>query len=112
VFELRGLKRDELLALLHNRPPATVLTGKPPEPEAAGDEEFPEIDVPLEIESLPADPEAFWSAPALPAQLPESPGRLLLDDDIFERLENWPGVESQFHQIYDSVYELASLVRS
>src|SRR5580658_448061 len=62
VFELRGLKRDELLALLHNRPPATVLTGKPPEPEAAGDEEFPEIDVPLEIESLPADPEAFWSA--------------------------------------------------
>jgi hypothetical protein len=27
-------------------------------------------------------------------------------------LENWPGIESQFHQIYDSVYELASLLRS
>jgi hypothetical protein len=35
-----------------------------------------------------------------------------LDDDVFERLENWPGVESQFHQIYDSVYELAVLLCS
>ena len=104
VFELRGLKREELLALLRNRQPATV-----PVEEV---EEFPEIAIPLKIESLPADPEAFWSAPALPAQPPESTGRLLLDDDIFERLENWPGIESQFHQIYDSVYELASLLRS
>jgi uncharacterized Zn finger protein len=108
VFELRGLKRDGLLALLRNRQPAAV-----PEPGATEEvEEFPEIDVPPTLEPLPADPEAFWSAPALPAQPPESPGRLLLDDDIFERLENWPGIESQFHQIYDSVYELASLLRS
>ena len=106
VFELRGLKRDELLALLRNRQPAAV-----PEPGAA-EEEFPVIDVPVKLESLPADPEAFWSAPALPAPPPESTGRLLLDDDIFERLQDWPGIESQFHQIYDSVYELASLLRS
>jgi uncharacterized Zn finger protein len=106
VFELRGLKRDELLALLRNRQSAAV-----PEP-AAAEEEFPEIDVPVMLESLPADPEAFWSAPVLPVQPPESPGRLLRDDDIFERLGNWPGIESQFHQIYDSVYELASLLRS
>jgi uncharacterized Zn finger protein len=106
LFELRGLKRDELLALLRNRPPAPV-----PEPGEA-EEEFPEIDVPVKLESLPADPEPFWSAPALPAQPPESPGRLLLDEDIFERLGNWPGIESQFHQIYDSVYELASLLCS
>lgn len=103
LFELRGLKRDDLVAILRNPRSAAV-----PEPE----EEFPEIEVPMELAALPADPEAFWSAPALPAALPESPGRLLLDDDVFERLENWPGVESQFHQIYDSVYELASLLCS
>jgi uncharacterized Zn finger protein len=108
VFELRGLKRDELLAILRNRRPAAV--PEPEETDAA--EEFPEIAAPIELAALPADPEAFWSAPALPAAPPESPGRLLLDDDVFERLKNWPGVESQFHQIYDSVYELASLLCS
>ena len=108
LFELRGLKRDELLAILRNRRSAAV--PEPAETDAA--EEFPEIAVPMELAALPADPEAFWSSPALPAEPPESPGRLLLDDDVFERLENWPGVESQFHQIYDSVYELASLLCS
>lgn len=104
VFELRGLKRDELIALLHNRPAATAL-----EPEAA-EEEFPNIEIPLKPEPLPANPEAFWAAPALPALPVELPGRLLLDDDVFERLKDWPGIESQFRQIYDSVYELASLL--
>src|SRR6202030_3681962 len=81
VFELRGLKRDELLAILRNRQPAAV-----PEPdEADAAAEFPEIAVPLNLAALPADPEAFWSAPALPTAPPESPGRLLLDDDVFER---------------------------
>jgi uncharacterized Zn finger protein len=108
LFELRGLKRDELLAILRNRRSAAV--PEPEEMDAA--EEFPEIAVPIELAVLPADPEAFWSAPALPPASPESSGRLLLDDDIFERLENWPGVVSQFHQIYDSVYELASLLCS
>jgi uncharacterized Zn finger protein len=104
VFELRGMKRDELIALLLNPQPAAV-------PETAEQvEEFPDVAVPLKLESLPADPEAFWSAPALPRAPAEPPERLLLDDNIFERLQNWPGVESQFHQIYDSVYELASLV--
>jgi uncharacterized Zn finger protein len=102
VFELRGLKRDDLLALLRNREPAAV-------PEEV--EEFPDAAAaPLKFESLPADPAEFWSSPALPAPPAESPERLLLDDDIFERLQNWPGIESQFHQIYDSVYELAILV--
>lgn len=108
LFELRGLKRDDLLAILRNRRPAAV--PEPEETDAA--EEFPEIAVPMELAALPADPEAFWSAPALPAGPAESPGRLLLDDDVFERLQNWPGVESQFHQIYDSVYDLASLLCS
>jgi uncharacterized Zn finger protein len=108
VFELRGLKRDELLAILRNQRPATV----PEREETDAAEEFQEIAVPMELAALPADPEAFWSAPALPAAPPESPGRLLLDDDVFVRLKNWPGVESQFHQIYDSVYELASLLCS
>jgi uncharacterized Zn finger protein len=108
LFELRGLKRDELLAILGNRRPAAV--SEPEETDA--EEEFPEIAVPIELAALPADPEAFWSAPALPAGPPDSPGRQLLDDDVFERLQNWPGVESQFHQIYDSVYELAGLLCS
>jgi uncharacterized Zn finger protein len=108
VFELRGLKRAELLAILRNRQP--VAAPKPEETNAA--EEFPGIAVPIELAALPADPESFWSAPALPAAPPESPGRLLMDDDVFERLQNWPGVESQFHQIYDSVYDLASLLCS
>ena len=108
LFELRGLERDELRAILRNRRSAAV-----PEPEEIdAAEEFPEIAVPMELAVLPADPEAFWSAPALPAAPPESPGRLLLDDEFLERLENWPGVVSQFHQIYDSVYELASLLCS
>ncbi len=108
LFELRGLKRDELLAILRNRRSAAV--PEPEETDAA--EEFLEIAVPMELAGLPVDPEAFWSSPVLPAELPESPGRLLLDDDLFERLQNWPGVESQFHQIYDSVYELAILLCS
>jgi uncharacterized Zn finger protein len=108
VFELRGLGRDELLAILGGRPPAVV-----PEPGETDEmEEYPEIAVPAEVEALPADPEAFWSAPALPADAVESQGRMLLDQDIFERLKNWPGVEAQFHQIYDSVYEMASLLCS
>ena len=108
LFELRGLKRDELLAILRNRRSAAV--PEPAETDAA--EEFPEIAVPMELAALPADPEAFWSSPVLPAEPAQLPGRLLMDDDVFERLENWPGVESQFHQIYDSVYELASLLCS
>jgi uncharacterized Zn finger protein len=105
VFELRGLKREALLALLSNRQPADV-----PEPDEV--EEFPEVDVPPKIESLPADPEAFWFAPALPAASLESPEGMLRDDDIFEKLRVWRGLEPQFRQIYDSVYDLASHIRS
>jgi uncharacterized Zn finger protein len=102
LFELRGLKRDDFLALLRNREPTAAPEEVEELPDAAA--------VPLKLDSLPADPAAFWYAPALPIPPPESPERLLLDDNIFERLQNWPGIESQFHQIYDSVYELASLV--
>jgi len=105
VFELRGLKREELLSMLLDQ-------GEAAGPVAAGEEEFPEIAVPLNPEPLPGDAEAFWCAPPLPAATPEPSGRRLLDDDVFERLRNWPGVESQFHQIYDWVYELASLLSS
>ncbi|MGH9625729.1 MAG: hypothetical protein ACRD6B_18155 [Bryobacteraceae bacterium] len=104
LFELRGLKRPEFLTLLQSRQSAAVA-----EPE---EEAFPEITIPPKPEALPADPAAFWSAPELPAVSAEAPGRLLLDDSVFDRLKDWPGVESQFHQIYDEVYELATLIRS
>ena len=55
VFELRGLKRDDLLALLRNRQPAAVR--EPEETDAA--EEFPEVAVPLELEALLADPRSL-----------------------------------------------------
>ncbi|MGH9640571.1 MAG: hypothetical protein ACRD3Y_10945, partial [Bryobacteraceae bacterium] len=103
LFELRGMKREELLARLRDAQPTAV-----PEADA---EEFPEIAGPPKTEALPADPAAFWAAPVLPDAPAESSGRLLLDDDRFERLKDWPGIESQFHQIYDAVYELASVVR-
>jgi uncharacterized Zn finger protein len=106
LFELRGLKRPELLGLLQDSPASAVA-----EP-TAGEEIFPEITIPPKPEALPADPEVFWSAPELPAARAEPPGRLLLDDSIFDRLKDWPGVESEFHQIYDDVYELVTLIRS
>ena len=110
VFALRGLKREEILALLYNRSPAGApVPGKLEELEE--EEEIPDAIIPVSLESLPADTEAFWSAPALPAS-PDSTERLLPDADIFDELRNWPELEPQFQQIYDAVYELASLVRS
>jgi uncharacterized Zn finger protein len=102
LFELRGLNRDELLALL----------GKQQLAAAPAPEEFPEEAVSPKPEPLPADPEAFWSAPELPASPGEPTERLPMDDDIFEKLAAWPGLESRFQQIYDSVYELATLIGS
>lgn len=109
VFELRGLLRDELVVLLRGRTPA----GLEDEGDAEEDlEGFPEFAVHLVPEALPVDPASFWAAPALPEPAPESPARLLLDDDIFEKLCEWPGIEAKFRQIYDSVYELATRLRS
>jgi uncharacterized Zn finger protein len=105
LFELRGLKREELSALLLNRKAEA-------QKEAEEVVEYPEVVVTLQPEPLPSDPAAFWAAPMLPAPPQESQVRLLLDDDIFERLEDWQGIASQFHQIYDSVYELAGLLLS
>jgi uncharacterized Zn finger protein len=102
VFQIRGLQRDELPGLLGAREPEVVAA---PEPE-----EVPEVVIPLALESLPADPEAFWSAPALPEGFADSPERLPGDDDIFERLGSWQGVEPQLRQIYDAVYDLAGLL--
>jgi uncharacterized Zn finger protein len=104
LFQIRGLQRDELPGLLGD-PKAEVVA-------AAEPEEVPEVALPLTLESLPADPEAFWSAPALPEGVTESPERLPGDCDIFERLGSWPGIEPQLRQIYDAVYELAGLVLS
>lgn len=103
LFELRGLKRDELFALLYDRPLAAIPEEK---------EELPDATIPVTPEALPADPDAYWSAPPLPAASPESPERLLLETDIFNDLESWYGLETHFRQIYDSVYDLATLVRS
>ena len=104
VFETRGLKRQELQSLLTNRQEEAV--AKPAE------EQFPEIAVPLKPEPLPVDPAVFWAAPPLPPLPPETPGKLLLDQDIFGKLAEWPASELQFHQVYEAVYQRASLLRS
>jgi uncharacterized Zn finger protein len=104
VFRLRGLQRDDLIGLLGNRKAEVAAA---PEPE-----EVPEVVIPLTLESLPADPVTFWSTPALPETVAESPERLMGDDDIFERLATWQGIEPQFRQIYDAVYELTGLLLS
>jgi uncharacterized Zn finger protein len=57
IFQLRGLSRDELLGRLHDVAPSGT-----PSDECA---ETP----PLPSEPLPADPQAFWSAVAIPPDL-------------------------------------------
>ncbi len=104
VFELRGLKRHDLIAMLRNRRPMVVAPREVVE-------ELPEVAVPIVPEALPADPEAFWSAPPLPVALQEPGARSIGDDDVFEKLRDWPKLEYQFSQIYDAVYELATRIR-
>ena len=110
LFQLRGMQHDELFDFL--RGPATAVPEPEPEAEDTAEEEV----LPVKLESLPADPEAFWAEPAFPAPAPDSGERRLLDDDIFEKLGaapfagNWRALETQFHQVYDSVYELAAVV--
>jgi uncharacterized Zn finger protein len=59
IFQLRGMSRDELIAGLNAARPAATEAATEPEPEAA----------PAAPEPLPADPQAFWSAGELPADL-------------------------------------------
>ncbi len=104
VFELRGLKREDLLALLENRAPSVAS-------ERVPEEELPDTAVTAHPEALPSDPAAFWSAPPLPDTQQDSAERPILDEDVFERLRDWPKLESQFSQVYDAVYELATRTR-
>jgi uncharacterized Zn finger protein len=104
LFEIRGLKRDSVLAMLWNRP------GTASEEQEAL-EETPVATVPCVPESLPSDPSAFWFAPPLPVMRAEAAERNSLDEDIFERLRDWKNLEPQLSQIYDAVYELATRVR-
>ena len=107
LFELRGMDRNELLALLQGgeAPPSVS--------EAETEEVVEEVSVPIRPQPLPTDPEVFWAAPPLPDLPPGSGERRLLDEDIFEKLgpapfANWNTVEPQFHRVYDAVYEFAS----
>lgn len=109
LFQLRGMKRDELFDLMQSRP-VTV-----PEPEPEAGDEYGEEMFPVMAEPLPADPAVFWAEPAIPPAAAGSVERRLLDDDIFENLGpapfcNWGTIETQFHQVYDAVYELGEIV--
>jgi uncharacterized Zn finger protein len=113
LFQLRGLERKELFEILRGF--AAPAPEPVPEPEPEAEESEAEI-IPVRLEPLPADPEAYWAERALPVPPPDSCERRLLDDDLFEKLgpatfaSNWRVLEPQFHRIYDSVYELATLV--
>jgi hypothetical protein len=86
-----------------------------PEPAAEEDEIEEEV-IAVKREPLPADPETYWAERPFPVPGPESGERRLLDDDIFEKLgpppfaTDWRSLESQFHRVYDSVYEFTSLM--
>lgn len=110
LFRLRGLERDELFARLRG---AGAESARPAAPEV--DEPFEEEAVALQPRPLPANPEEYWSVPALPAA--PSGERRQSDEDIFEKLgpapfSDWGAVEPQFHRVYDSVYEFASTLLS
>jgi uncharacterized Zn finger protein len=111
LFRLRGMSPGELLAILRGRAvPAPVA-----EPEPEVEDEPEEETVPVKLEPLPADPEAFWSVREFPSPPPDADERKLLDENLFEKLgplpgiANWRDVELQFHRVYDAVYELAAL---
>jgi uncharacterized Zn finger protein len=111
LFQLRGMDRKELFDLLGGR------TAPAPEPQGELEEEdVDEEIVPVRLEPLPVNPEAYWAERALPAPPPDAGERRLLDEDLFEKLgpapfaPNWRALEPQFHRIYDSVYELATLL--
>ncbi len=110
LFQLRGMKHDDLFDLLQGRPQPM------PEPEPASGPE-PDFDpLPVQLQALPTDPEAFWQAPAV-FTLPDEAGEpRLMDEDLFEKLgrpafaNHWPAMESQFYQICDSVYDVAATI--
>ncbi len=79
------------------------------EPEPAAEDVQAEEVFPLHREPLPADPEAVRAEPELPALSADSAERHLLDDDLLGEsgpapfAQNWRTLETQFHQVYDSV---------
>jgi uncharacterized Zn finger protein len=109
LFQLRGMDRQQLYGSLGGR--AVV-----PEPEAEPEETIEEEIIPVKLAALPADPETYWAERAFPVPGPDSGERRLLDDDILEKLgpppfaSDWRSLESQFHRVYDSVYEFAALL--
>lgn len=110
LFQLRGMERHELLEFLRGR------AAPAPEPEPEEEDTVDEETIPVRLEPLPADPEAYWAERALPVPPPDSGERRLLDDDAFDRIgpapfaPKWRDLELQFHRVYDSVYEFASLL--
>jgi uncharacterized Zn finger protein len=110
LFQLRGMDRQPLYGFLGGSAAAV------PEPEAEPEETSEEEVIPVKLAPLPVDPESYWAERAFPVPGPESGERRLLDDDIFEKLgpppfaTDWRSLESQFHRVYDSVYEFAALL--
>lgn len=111
LFQLRGMERRELFAFLSG----AAAPEPEPEPEPETEEEIEIEAAPVRLEALPADPEAYWSAPPLPAELDASGERRVLDDGLLEKLgalelANWKGIEPQLHRVYDAVFEFASIL--
>ena len=106
LFQLRGLERDPLFALLRGAGPEPARSSAP-----EVEEPFEEEAVVLHPQPLPANPEEYWSVPTLPAG--STGERRQSDEDIFEKLgpapfKDWGAVEPQFHRVYDAVYEFAT----
>jgi uncharacterized Zn finger protein len=114
LFQLRGMSRALLFDTLRGR--EAVELQPAPVAEIEPEEDAEEDALPLQLQPLPADPEAFWAERALPSPPPDADGRRLLDLDMLEQLgplpaqTDWRILETQLHRVYDAAYELASRV--
>jgi uncharacterized Zn finger protein len=68
LFQLRGMERKELLDLLRGG----AAPAPEPEPELEEDEELEAEAIPVKLQPLPADPEAYWAERPFPVPPPDA----------------------------------------
>jgi uncharacterized Zn finger protein len=107
-FQLRGLKRDEVLSMLSGAPREQLPESEP--------DDFADETPPVRPEPLPHDPGQFWAAPPLPDLISDAAAPRVPEDDVLVRLgpapfsRKWKSLETQLIGIYDEVFEIADKI--